>query len=105
MEFTSDVRTELVEFLAMELYLDAHEVEKEACKYLDMKKYYLSHVSLDCVMGFNMLTFLVKTKSSKGTLKQGYQLASVYNLDCPDCSELGDVYITKNTDGTFSRSV
>lgn len=70
------------------------ELLKNALQYCNDKR--VSHYTRGMVCGFDMITFLVRGKKTSNNLRQGYILTYTYNVDEPDLSELGEIYLLKS---------
>lgn len=83
-------------------------IEEEMQRYLYKMKVPVTpkYVSIGYTSGtpcICLLTFLVYNPKAKGKLKKGYQLAYTYNVNNPNYSELGEIYIYKDEDEDYVR--
>ena len=72
-----------------------------------MKEYKINHQIVDNVLCQSdgeqtIIYFVLKSKLAKRNPKEGYVFCYGYNLDHPDFSEFGDVYLTVLPDGRYS---
>lgn len=107
MGFTIPVENEehckhLIDYVlkVLESSANAEEVFKEAHKY-NSENTPISHFAISGTQFGTLMTFVRDEEMTDITTDDGV-LAYVYNLDCPDCSELGYVFF-KNRNGKLVR--
>lgn len=85
----------------------AEEILTEAFQYTNTKKYRVSHISVNTLLGdMVVLTLILSTTTRKTPVKLDSfsgVFSYCYNFTAPFCSELGYTFYEKRPNGTYHR--